>query len=62
MSHSSNNRQIRIPGPNDRCVVEQCKQFRIGPTEERKLLKLLGKHAPVHEIKSNKTPGMARFR
>jgi hypothetical protein len=60
--HSSQSRQVRIPGPNDRCVIEQCRKFGIGPAEERKLVRLLGKHAPQHEIKLNKTPGMPRFR
>jgi len=60
--HSSQTRQVRIPGPNDRCVVQQCRMFGIAPAEERKLIKLLGKRAPVHEIKMNKSPGAPRFR
>lgn len=62
MSHSSDNRQIRTPGPNDRCVVQQCRKFGIGPAEERKLLRLLGKHAPQHEVKNNEPPRPPRFR
>ncbi|WP_319005712.1 hypothetical protein [Pararhizobium sp. BT-229] len=62
MSHASNNRQIRIPGPNDHCVSSHCKKLGIGPAEERKLLKILGKHAPLHEIKSNAPPRPPRFR
>lgn len=60
--HSLKTRQVRIPGPNDRCVAEQCKKFGIGPVEEKKLLKLLGKHAPLHEIKHNAPARPPRFR
>lgn len=60
--HQSTTRQVRTPGPNDHCVVQQCKKLGIGPAEERKLIKLLGKHAPLHEIKLNKSPGAPRFR
>jgi hypothetical protein len=62
MSHSSDNRQIRIPGPNDHCVVGLCKKFGITPAEERKVIRLLGKQAPVHEVKINAPPRPARFR
>ena len=62
MSHQPGNRQIRIPGPNDHDVADHCKKLGIGPAEERKLRILLGKHAPLHEIKSNATPRTPRFR
>ncbi|TCL62720.1 hypothetical protein [Rhizobium sp. BK251] len=62
MSHSKDNRQVRIPVPNDRSVVEHCRKFGIGPAEERKLQKLLGKHAPLHEIQTNSPPRLPKFR
>jgi hypothetical protein len=61
--HSTNNRQVKIPGPRDHHdVAAHCKKFGIGPAEERKLLKLLGHHAPPHEIAANAPPKMPRFR
>jgi hypothetical protein len=60
--HASQSRQVRIPGPNDRCVIEQCRKFGIGPAEEKKLLRLLGKKAPEHELKINVPPRPPRFR
>ncbi len=62
MSHSRDNRQVRIPGPNDRDVGEHCKKFGIGPSEERKLQRLLGKHAPLHKIQANAPPRLPKFR
>jgi hypothetical protein len=62
MSHSKENRQVRIPGPNDHNVADHCKKFGIGPAEERKLHRLLGKHAPLHEIHANGSPKLPKFR
>jgi hypothetical protein len=62
MSHSTNNRQVREPGPRDRNVSDHCKKLGISPEEERKLRKLLGNHAPLHEIHANHTSKQPRFR
>jgi hypothetical protein len=62
MSHSKDNRQVRIPGPNDHSVSEHCQKFGIGPAEERKLQKLLGKRAPLHEIQANVSQRPPKFR
>jgi LDH2 family malate/lactate/ureidoglycolate dehydrogenase len=62
MSHSKDNRQVRIPGSNDRNVAEHCQKFGISPIEERKLQKLLGKRAPLHEIQANVSHGPPKFR
>jgi hypothetical protein len=34
----------------------------VDPAEERKLLRLLGNHAPLHEIRANAPPKQPRFR
>ncbi|TCL63607.1 hypothetical protein [Rhizobium sp. BK251] len=62
MSHSKDNRQVRIPGANERSVAEHCRKFGIGPAEARKLQQLLGKHAPLHEIQANAPPRLPKFR
>jgi len=62
MSHSKDNRQVRIPGPNDKNVADLCKQFGISSTEEKKLRTVLGKHAPIHEIQANAPPRQPKFR
>jgi hypothetical protein len=62
MSQSQNDRQVRIPGPNDRNIADYCKKFGISPADERKLLKLLGKHAPLHEIHANSPNRSPRYR
>jgi hypothetical protein len=41
MSHSQDNRQVRIPGPGYKDVAEHCRKFGINPVEERKLKRLL---------------------
>jgi hypothetical protein len=62
MSHSKNNRQVRIPGPNEHDVAEHCRKFGINQVEERKLQRLLGKHAPLHELQANAPPRTPKFR
>ncbi|WP_310384701.1 hypothetical protein [Rhizobium sp. 1399] len=62
MSHSKDHRQVRMPGPNEHNVAELCKKFGISALEERKLRRLLGKHAPLHEIQANAPPRPPRFR
>ncbi|SMF50338.1 hypothetical protein QTA58_01675 [Neorhizobium sp. CSC1952] len=57
-----NNRQVHNPGPRDQDVSKYCKRLGVDVAEERKLLRLLGKHAPLHEIRSNLPPGQPRFR
>lgn len=58
----SDNRQVRIPGPRHHDVADQCKKFGLKPVDEKKMLQLLGKHAPAHEIRSNAPPRAPRFR
>ncbi len=55
-------RQVRIPGPRDHDVAEHCQKNGMRPEDEKKMLRLLGKHAPVHEIHSNSPPRPPRFR
>ncbi|EUB98538.1 hypothetical protein PMI07_004819 [Rhizobium sp. CF080] len=55
-------RQIRIPGPRDHDVAAHCRKNGMRPEDERKMLRLLGKHAPMHEIHSNSPPRAPRFR
>ncbi len=62
MSHSQDNRQVRIPGPGYKDVAEHCRKFGINPVEERKLKRLLGKHAPLHEIQVNAPSRLPKFR
>lgn len=57
-----NNRQVHVPGPRDHDVADHCKKLGVDPAEERKLLRLLGKHAPLHEIRANAPPKQPRFR
>ncbi|PKA45298.1 hypothetical protein [Rhizobium sullae] len=57
-----NNRQVHVPGPHERDVADHCKKLGVDPAEERKLLRLLGKHAPLHEIRANAPPKQPRFR
>lgn len=59
---SMNNRQVRIPGPREHDVAEHCRKFGIGPAEEKKLKKLLGSKAPLHEIQANAPPRQPRWR
>jgi hypothetical protein len=56
------NRQVRIPGPREHDVAEHCRKFGIGPAEEKKLKKLLGSRAPLHEIQANAPPRQPRWR
>jgi hypothetical protein len=62
MSHAKNNRQVRIPGPNDHDISDLCRKFGINHSEERKLRILFGKHASVHEIQANAPPRQPKFR
>lgn len=62
MSRSQDNRQVRIPGPDHKDVAEHCRKFGINPVEERKLKRLLGKHAPLHEIQVNAPSRLPKFR
>lgn len=62
MSHSKNNRKVHEPGPRDHDVAEHCRKFGIAPDEERKLRKLLGNHAPLHEIEANRSHRQPKFR
>ena len=48
--------------PKLHCVVEHCRRNGITPSEERKLLALLGKRAASHELKHNSPPPAPRFR
>jgi hypothetical protein len=57
-----NNRQVRIPGPNDHDITEHCRKFGIGPAEEKRLKKLLGQKAPLHEIQANATTPQPKWR
>lgn len=59
---SMSNRQVRIPGPREHDVAEHCRKFGIGPAEEKKLKKLLGSHAPLHEIQANAPPRLPKWR
>ncbi|AUW41323.1 hypothetical protein [Rhizobium leguminosarum] len=59
---SMSNRQVRIPGPREHDVAEHCRKFGIGPAEEKKLKKLLGSRAPLHEIQANASPRQPRWR
>ena len=61
MSDPKKPRMVRIPGP-DYCVIEHCKKFGIKPAEQKKLLSLLGKRAPLHELRSNSPPRPPRYR
>ena len=56
------NRQVRNPGPRDRDVSQHCKTHGLDAAEERKLVRLLGTHAPLHEIKANSAHKQPRFR
>lgn len=62
MSHAKDNRHVLSPGPKDRNIAEHCKQFGLSAAEQRKLQKLLGHHAPAHEIQANSSPKPPRFR
>jgi hypothetical protein len=62
MSHSKDNRHVHTPGPKDHSVSDHCRRLGISPDEERKLRKLLGSHAPLHEIHANYTSKQPKFR
>ena len=62
MSHSKQSHQVIVPAPKNHDVAEHCRKFGINEVEERKLKRLLGKHAPLHEIHSNATPKPPRYR
>ncbi|KRB55098.1 hypothetical protein ASE04_05115 [Rhizobium sp. Root708] len=62
MTHQRDNRQVRIPGAKDHNITDHCKKFGISSSEERKLRKLLGNDAPLHEIQANSAPRQPRFR
>uniref|UniRef100_UPI003100B1D9 hypothetical protein n=1 Tax=Neorhizobium sp. EC2-8 TaxID=3129230 RepID=UPI003100B1D9 len=55
-------RQVRISGPRDHDVAEHCQKNGMRPEDARKMLRLLGKRAPMHEIQSNSPPRQPRFR
>lgn len=57
-----NNRQVRHPGPSEHDVSKHCQKHGIDAAEEKKLVKLLGRHAPLHEIHANSPPKQPRFR
>jgi hypothetical protein len=57
-----NNRQVRDPGPKSRDIAEHCRKIGLDAHEERKLIRLLGKHAPLHEINANAPQKPLRFR
>lgn len=59
---SIDNRQVQHPGPRGHDVAEHCRKHGINATEERKLLQLLGKHAPAHEIRANAAQRPPKFR
>ncbi|MDX3924974.1 MAG: hypothetical protein QHC90_04085 [Shinella sp.] len=60
--HHTSNRQIKTPGPRSHDVVEHCRRNGIDRAEERKLVKLLGKFAPLHEIQANSPLKQPKFR
>jgi hypothetical protein len=55
-------RQDHAPHARDKSVIEYCRKNGLSATEERKLVKLLGKYAPFHEIKANLSQKQPRFR
>lgn len=57
-----NNRQVREPGSRNLDVADHCKKIGLDAHEERKLVRLLGKHAPLHEISANAPHKPPRFR
>jgi hypothetical protein len=54
--------QDRVPDARDKSVIEYCRKNGLSAAEERKLVKLLGQHAPSHEIKANSPHKQPRFR
>jgi len=60
--HSTQNRQIRNPGPRDRSIANQGRRNGADSAEERKLHKLLGRHVPEHEIQANITSKPPKLR
>jgi len=61
MEHVSN-RQVRTPGSRNLDVADHCKKIGLDALEERKLVRLLGKQAPLHEINANAPQKPPRFR
>lgn len=55
-------RQVKNPGPREHDVAKHCRKNGIDPAEERKLLRLLGKKASLHELQANAPPRQPRFR
>jgi len=47
--HSTSNRQIRNPGPRGSNIVNRRGRSRVDAAEERKLMKLLGRHTGEQE-------------
>jgi hypothetical protein len=58
----NDNRQVRTPGPKDRNIADHCAKHGIDAEEQKKLEKLLGRHAPLHEIHANSTQKQPKFR
>jgi hypothetical protein len=56
------NRQVKIPGRRDQCVETSCAKFGVGPKEAKKMIQLLGKRAPIHEIAANWKERPPKFR
>ncbi len=44
------NRQVKQPGPRELDVEQHCKKHGVDAAEAKKLVKLLGRHAPLHEL------------
>ncbi|XUM49527.1 hypothetical protein NBG89_09220 [Rhizobium sp. YTU87027] len=59
--HSTQNRQIRNPGPRG-SIAKQGRHTGADSAEERKLHKLLGRHVPEHEIQTNTTSKPPKLR
>lgn len=55
-------RRPKTKQPRNQSVVEYCRKLGIKAADERKLLALLGKRAPEHELKHNSPPGPPRYR
>ncbi|WP_088694455.1 MULTISPECIES: hypothetical protein [unclassified Rhizobium] len=59
--HSTQNRQIRNPGPRGQSIAKQGRHG-ADAAEERKLHKLLGRHVPEHENQANITSKPPKLR
>jgi len=56
------NRQVKRPGPRELDVEQHCKKHGVDAAEAKKLVKLLGRHAPLHELQANAPPKQPRWR